>query len=469
MADNVGKGDSATTSSVRCPRRHYFAHRRRKIKRGRDPRKDIDLISSLPDEILQVILSFISTKLAITTSVLSRRWRHIWCNTPSLSFSDNCNLDPSSVDKILSRYTARKMMSFKLCIRSLDYHYLCSWVKFAMYRNVENLWLEHRLCDMPDFFYNNSSVKQLYVKSKHACINPRCSVSWTSLKILTLYACNLKDKSFAKIISGSPLLETLRLYHCDELHHLDLSKSPRLKTLEIDSKDWLKGTRIDAPHLQYLRLRLTNSMFPYTLVDVSSLTEAEIDTDASSDPIKIVDHCLQTLEKLQNVEKLTFGERFLEILSRAELLGYPSPKLKAKVLTLKTTISQYVISGIVRLLQHSPELKKLTLRTMDCDAIQGYADNYLDSYTWIPYRCSESLVFGDIKSRDVETKHVALFMELVLKTTKTLEKMVVRLGPYRSERGIKELRQKVPMLSHDKDVSIVLIATKRWIRESSKW
>ncbi|XP_010412963.1 PREDICTED: F-box/LRR-repeat protein At3g03360-like [Camelina sativa] len=363
MADNVGNGDSATTSSVRCPR-NYFAHRRRKIKRGRVPRDDIDLISSLPDEILQVIISFISTKLAITTSVLSKRWRHI----------------------------------------------------------------------------------------------------------LTLDGCNLKDKSFAKIISGSPLLETLRLYHCDELHHLDLSKSPRLKTLEIDSKVWLKGTRIDAPHLHYLRLRLTDSMFPYTLVDVSSLTEAEIHTDASSDPIKIVDHCLQTLEKLQNVEKLTFGERFLKILSRAELLGYPSPKFKAKVLTLnKTTISQYVISGVVRLLQHSPELKKLTLRTMDCDAIRGYVDNYLDSYTWIPYQCSESWVFGDVKSRDVETEHVALFMELVLKTTKTLEKMVIRLGPYRSERGVEELRQMVPMLSHDNDVSIVLIATKRWIRESSKW
>ncbi|XP_010507655.1 PREDICTED: putative F-box protein At2g39415 [Camelina sativa] len=189
MADNVGNGDRATTSSVRCPS-HY---RRRKTKRGRDPREDIDLISSLPDEILQVILSFISTKLAITTSVLSRRWRHVWCDTPSLSFSDNCNLDPSSVDKILSRYTPRKMMSFQLCVRSLkyDHPYMYSWIKFAMCRNVENLWLEHRLHDIPGFFYNNSSVKQLYVKSKHACVNPRCSVSWTSLKILTLDGCNL--------------------------------------------------------------------------------------------------------------------------------------------------------------------------------------------------------------------------------------------------------------------------------------
>ncbi|XP_010507656.1 PREDICTED: F-box/LRR-repeat protein At3g03360-like [Camelina sativa] len=434
MADHVGNGDGATASSVRVLPSHYVAHRRREIKRGRDPREDIDLISSLPDEILQIILSFISTKLAITTSVLSRRWRHVWCDTPSLSFSDNCNLDPSSVDKILSRCTARKMMSFQLCAIGFHYrNYVNSWIEFAKSRNVENLLLEkHGFDDIPDSFYTNSSVKQLYLKSAYGDdLDPKCSV-------------------------------------------LDLSKSPRLKTLEIESEYWLQGVKIVAPHIHSLRLRFTISDFAYSLVDVSPLTEAELDVDSGSHEklnvyyIKTI--VLKMLEKLQNVEKLTLCGNFLKALSLADLHCYSFPKLKVKVLTLETTISQDVISGIVRLLQHSPELKKLTLRTMDCDARRGYVDNYLDSYSWIPNQCSESWVFGDIKSRDVETKHVALFMELVLKTTKTLKKMVVRLGPYRSERGIKELRQMDPMLSHDNDVSIVLIATKRWIRESSsKW
>jgi len=57
-----------------------------------------------------------------------------------------------------------------------------------------------------------------------------------------------------------------------------------------------------------------------------------------------------------------------KILSLAEGRGLPFPMFKAKALTLETTISKYVIPGILRVLQNSPELKKLTLHTMDREA-----------------------------------------------------------------------------------------------------
>ncbi|XP_019099784.1 PREDICTED: putative F-box protein At1g49610 [Camelina sativa] len=465
MADNVGNGDSATASSVSVHPSHYVAHRRREIKRARVSREDIDSISYLPDEILQVILSFIPTKFAIRTSVLSRRWRHVWCDTPSLSFVKDCCPDRDSIGKTLARYTARKMIRFQLCAIGSEYFPdVYSWIEFAMSRNVENLWVEHHLYDVPDFFYTNSSVKQLYLKSGSSNLVPECSVSWTSLKILTLHTCNLFDESFAKILSGSPNLETLRLYLCDELYVLDLSKSPRLKTLEIESEHWGGGAKIVAPHIHSLRLRFTISDFAYSLVDVSSLTEAELDIDSGSlENWRSCAIVLKMLEKLQNVEKLTFCGNFLKALSLADRHCYSFPKLKVKVLTLKTTISKYVTSGIERVLQHSPELKKLTLRTMDYDPIIELFGLNPDQI--IP---EERVLLEDFYSRDVDTKYVASFMELVLKTTKTLEKMVVRLGPYRYTRRFRELRQRVPMLSHDNDVSIVLIPTKRWIRVS-RW
>ncbi|PNX93525.1 F-box/LRR-repeat protein [Trifolium pratense] len=43
-----------------------------------------DRISSLPDPILHHILSFLPTKLAATTSILSKRWNPQWLSVPVL-------------------------------------------------------------------------------------------------------------------------------------------------------------------------------------------------------------------------------------------------------------------------------------------------------------------------------------------------------------------------------------------------
>ncbi|EOA39227.1 hypothetical protein CARUB_v10012204mg, partial [Capsella rubella] len=357
-------------ASYRKGRRCLTCYRRRRLTRKII--KGADVISSLPDVILQHILCFIPTKFAIKTSLLSKRWRHVWCDVPSLYFEQYKLTDEDSIDKTLSYHTAPKMLNFHLRTRTgrID-----KWIKFAISRNVENLSLEvgNHECPIPDFFFINTSVKQLKFNLSFTDLTPKDFVVWTSLRKLHLGSCRVSDESIAKILSGCPVLESLTLYFCDQPTVLDLSKSLGLTKLDVDRHILVPGpTQIIAPHVHTLKLR--NSLLPCTLVDVSSLTEAKMDICfhyvhrmVTADVLQVM--VLKMLEKLQNTEKLTFGGNFLQVLSLAELCGVPFPMLKVKYLALETVIFQDIIPGIERLLQNSPCLKKLIVRPRDCNNI----------------------------------------------------------------------------------------------------
>lgn len=175
---NDGENEYGATVIV-IPRHHH-----REIKEAGDSSDGIDSISS----------PFIPTIFTIRISVLSTRWRHVWFDTPSLSFDKyNLKVDLIKKKKTLTRYTTTKMMSFELCTNmSNNIPYIDSWIEFAMSRNVENMSLSFDWCvsdnyNVLDFFYINSSVKQLTVKLRYFDLMIHsCSVSWTFLKKLSL-------------------------------------------------------------------------------------------------------------------------------------------------------------------------------------------------------------------------------------------------------------------------------------------
>ncbi|KAJ4789566.1 F-box/RNI-like superfamily protein [Rhynchospora pubera] len=53
---------------------------------GKSRRGDRDMISSLPDCLIHLIMSFLTAQQAVRTCVLSKRWKHLWTTLPFLDF-----------------------------------------------------------------------------------------------------------------------------------------------------------------------------------------------------------------------------------------------------------------------------------------------------------------------------------------------------------------------------------------------
>ncbi|XP_010474104.1 PREDICTED: F-box/LRR-repeat protein At5g02910-like [Camelina sativa] len=376
----------------------------------------VDIISSLPDEILQLIFSFIPTKFAVRTSVLSKRWRHVWSYTPSLSI-DCHSADANSINKTLANYLAPKIMSFHLCVSSKA-HQIDSLIDFARSRNMEKLSLEFLSYEL--FFYLH--IRLLLVDSETTDI-----LSWKSLRNLSLSSCKLSDTSLAQILSCSPLLESLTLHHCHKLKRLDLTKSLRLKRLNIDNPG-LKQTV--APNIHFLRLK--HSKIQCGLVDVSSLTEAYFNIYRSSDFLfynctgtNLIEEIVpKILEKFQNVKKLTFGALILEFLiyllldfiSCYNVIDVPFPTVKVEGLTLETMIVPSVIPGIAKLLRNSPGVKTLKLNIVDRNLLpDSHIKGYLNLQGRDPAQClkPKDLVFPT----SFEPKLMTSFMEFLIEST----------------------------------------------------
>lgn len=252
-----------------------------------------DNISLLPDCILHHIMSYLPTKDAVATCVLSKRWKHLWTSVPSMDLDDSplyysqfdfCHTDDVTcfmnfVEKVLLLRDTPNMRKFRLSCRVC---FIASrvneWILAAIRHNVQELDLCLFVDEpfmLPGSVFDNKLLT--VIKLEMNCtlhLPPRISIPW----LRTLHLCLVtfpNDNLMQSLFSGCPSLEELSLLDCDWTNLKSISIAmPSLKILIIDdlpfcSVDDLRGCKIkiDAGNLLFFKYSgyLSNEINIYAL------------------------------------------------------------------------------------------------------------------------------------------------------------------------------------------------------------
>lgn len=213
-------------------------------------------MNDLPDHILGHIISFLPTKFAVQTCVLSKRWKSLWKHLTTVELEEKVYDDMeksapereqffSFVEKVRKLCNPSCLRKFSLsCFVLDDDAYINDMMKhFINDKVIEELNLElrrllHAIYFPDSLFQTCESLKKLEISLCHF-LPITSHVYFQSLKILVL-----KDVAFPKdkaqeLFSGCPCLEELSIIDCswNDVREVCIS-SPMLRKLFIRDSNW---------------------------------------------------------------------------------------------------------------------------------------------------------------------------------------------------------------------------------------
>ncbi|KAK3431627.1 hypothetical protein EUGRSUZ_E03433 [Eucalyptus grandis] len=382
--DSAGKGKILKTPLSMASINNGLRHQKRARlppSNQNETQNPVDYISKLPNDIIVHIFSFLTTKDAVKTSVLSKQWRSTWTSNQYMSFSlppgSSSNLKSfiAFVDSVLLRCTAVqvKRFLFDAPCHAFMQSSLDTWLEFAIKHDVEEVsitphYWRYNIYALPQILFLCTTLVSLCVSQ--CCFSVLSAVNWCSLKILRIEYAELNDEGMVRVFSGSPVLEFLELKSCRGVKHI-MVESKSFRELVIDSHEFRPDQglmlKIWAPHLLKLRLLGNSQGGEFSLDEVSSLIEAELNFEMESfalDKVKAHgDLVMGLLKRLHHVTKLVMGSWCLQVLSLMEAREVFLPSLQCRHLILLGTADHEGVPAIVKILESTQRLEKLFLQT----------------------------------------------------------------------------------------------------------
>ncbi|KAL1203989.1 FBD-associated F-box protein [Cardamine amara subsp. amara] len=224
----------------------------------------MDIISGLTDDLLLKVLSFLPTKVAVSTSILSKRWECLWMWLTKLDYKSRycsqsqCQSLRCFLDRNLPLHRAPVIESFRL-----DFAYahlrpedIKLWLVIAVSRYLREL-------EISNFSY-----------SLHGNLTP--NILPNSLYICKSLVTLKLDGDIVVDVPRMVCLPSLKTLELRQMKHLDgeslrrlLSICPNLEDLWVDFRDsstFMGMITIIVPSLQSLSLRIPNEGYLYGLV-----------------------------------------------------------------------------------------------------------------------------------------------------------------------------------------------------------
>ncbi|KAL9438967.1 hypothetical protein AB3S75_024600 [Citrus x aurantiifolia] len=245
-----------------------------------------DHINELPDDILVNILSRLTMKEAVRTSIISSRWRYLWRGfSGCLNFDDpftmanskwphlNLKSGPINVERhkfvswvnqVLSSLEGHCTEGLRICFDVFSNHDIDNWIKFALERRVRRLEL-----DFSRVVYNLRFVGQ-YTFPSHLDFYS----SFRHLTDLSLTTVGITGEVLEHLLCYCcPVLEVLNVAESSSLTSLKVSgPSLKLKHLKLNTLDNLKDLQLHAPNL--LSFEYSGPILPFSFRNVPNLVDA---------------------------------------------------------------------------------------------------------------------------------------------------------------------------------------------------
>ncbi|XP_052109932.1 F-box/FBD/LRR-repeat protein At4g26340 isoform X3 [Arachis duranensis] len=353
----------------------------------------IDLISNLPDSLLFHILSFLPTRCAMATSVLARRWRHLWKDLLVLDL-DNSEESPyylpggrhrfvAFVDSVFAQRTAPHVEKLRLTceIPEDKRKTLKKWIRSVVGPHLKELYLNlclHRHIEcgtvkLPEQVLTSKSLESLVLRGRMFLMvklvygGNGCPYL-PSLKNLELDL-DYVDPSY--VICGCWALENLKLtlhesfpiksWDTAELHMPRTLK--RLTLIQADDTEEdlndIHELDIITPLLQYLSITLWARCLQVSISDYPNMVEAHIDIDQDQEQVGWV---LELLKALRQTKLLDLKLSTMECLLVAPAFELPE---FSRLLNLELEIPYFNSGFLIKLLHNCHMLQVLTLHNRE--------------------------------------------------------------------------------------------------------